>query len=61
LSRIQAANVGNKEGLSARQPLPRQALGEAVQRHYLHFFRTEWEAYEQAVTDWDRKRYFERI
>ncbi|WP_457630820.1 glutamine synthetase family protein [Oceanithermus sp.] len=41
--------------------LARQALGEAVHEHYLHFFRTEWRAYEEAVTDWDRKRYFERI
>ena len=38
-----------------------QTLGDAVHQHYLHFFRTEWRAYEQAVTDWDRKRYFERI
>ncbi|ADR37427.1 L-glutamine synthetase [Oceanithermus profundus DSM 14977] len=41
--------------------LARRVLGEEVHRHYLHFFRTEWKAYEQAVTDWDRKRYFERI
>ena len=39
----------------------RAALGEEAHQHYLHFFRTEWKAYEQAVTDWDRKRYFERI
>ncbi|RMG68449.1 MAG: glutamine synthetase [Bacteroidetes bacterium] len=39
----------------------RQAFGEAVVEHYLHFFRTEQTAYDQAVTDWERKRYFERI
>ena len=27
----------------------------------LHFFRTEVEAFESTVTDWDLKRYFERI
>ena len=25
------------------------------------FFRTEWEAYTSAVSDWERRRYFERI
>ena len=39
----------------------RAALGDEAHAHYLHFFRTEWQAYQQAVTDWDRKRYFERI
>jgi glutamine synthetase len=34
--------------------------GEAVQ-HYAHFFRTEQKAFTRAVTDWERKRYFERI
>lgn len=36
-------------------------FGEAVVEHYTHFFRTEQEAYNQSVTDWERKRYFERI
>lgn len=39
----------------------RQAFGEKVVKHYSHFFRKEAEAYERAVTDWERKRYFERI
>ena len=47
--------------LFAASEFARQTLGDAVHQHYLHFFRTEWRAYEQAVTDWDRKRYFERI
>jgi glutamine synthetase len=38
-----------------------RALGEAVKKHYLHFYRTECELYDKAVTDWERKRYFERI
>ena len=37
------------------------AFGEQVVKHYSHYFRTEIEAYESAVTDWERKRYFERI
>ena len=39
----------------------RDAFGEAVVEHYSHFFRTEQAAYDAAVTDWERKRYFERI
>ncbi len=39
----------------------RKALGDAVVDHYLHFFRTEQAAFDAVVTDWERKRYFERI
>jgi glutamine synthetase len=39
----------------------REALGDDVVDHYLHFFRSEQAAYDAVVTDWERKRYFERI
>jgi glutamine synthetase len=39
----------------------RQVFGDAVVDHYVKFFRTEQAAYDNAVTDWERKRYFERI
>lgn len=39
----------------------REALGSDVVEHYTHFFRVEQAAYDKAVTDWERKRYFERI
>jgi glutamine synthetase len=39
----------------------REAFGESVVAHYAHFFRTEQEAFDKAVTDWERQRYFERI
>jgi glutamine synthetase len=39
----------------------RGALGDDVVAHYAHFFRMEQAAYDRAVTDWERKRYFERI
>jgi glutamine synthetase len=42
-------------------PFARRALGEEVVEHYAHFYRTEQQAYDQAVTDWERRRYFERI
>jgi glutamine synthetase len=37
------------------------AFGEDVVEHYAHFYATEVAAYDRAVTDWERKRYFERI
>ncbi len=39
----------------------REAFGTEVVEHYAHFFRTEQDAYDRAVTDWERQRYFERI
>jgi glutamine synthetase len=39
----------------------REAFGEDVVEHYGHFYRTEQASYNSAVTDWERKRYFERI
>ncbi len=39
----------------------RRLLGDVVVDHYLHFARTESAAYDRAVTDWEMRRYFERI
>ena len=39
----------------------KDAFGEEVVKHYAHFYRKEIEAFEKSVTDWERKRYFERI
>ena len=39
----------------------KRAFGEDVVEHYSHFFRTEAAAFDKAVTDWERARYFERI
>jgi glutamine synthetase len=39
----------------------KRAFGEDVVEHYTHFFRTEQAAFNRAVTDWERRRYFERI
>jgi glutamine synthetase len=39
----------------------KNALGEDVHEHYTHYFRVEHRTYDAAVTDWERKRYFERI
>ncbi|MEN8040381.1 MAG: glutamine synthetase family protein [Actinomycetota bacterium] len=38
-----------------------RALTKAVQDHYAHFYSVEAAAYDAAVTDWERARYFDRI
>jgi glutamine synthetase len=38
-----------------------EAFGADVHEHYRHFFEVELAAYDNAVTDWERRRYFERI
>jgi len=39
----------------------KEAFGEQVVGHYSHFYRTELDAFQRSVTDWERQRYFERI
>jgi glutamine synthetase len=39
----------------------RRTFGEEVVGHYTHFYRSEAAAFDKAVTDWERQRYFERI
>jgi glutamine synthetase len=39
----------------------KETLGPEVAAHYTHFYRSEQRAFERAVTDWERRRYFERI
>ncbi len=47
--------------LFERSDFARQAFGDDVVAHYTHFFRVEQNAYDRAVTDWERRRYFERV
>jgi len=39
----------------------RESLSAAVAAHYAHFYRSEQRAFDRAVTDWERRRYFEKI
>lgn len=41
--------------------LARKSLGDAVVDFYVHTARLEAQAFNDAVTDWERARYFERI
>src|SRR6266480_4809105 len=47
--------------LFSRSEFTKRAFGDEVVEHYSHFFRTEAAAFDTAVTDWEHKRYFERI
>jgi glutamine synthetase len=47
--------------LFAASSFAREAFGEEVHAHYAHFYDQEATAYDNAVTDWERWRYFERI
>jgi glutamine synthetase len=48
-------------GLFENSAFAKQAFGPEVHEHYTHFYRSEAQAYDKAVTDWERRRYFERI
>jgi glutamine synthetase len=47
--------------LFAGSAAAREAFGEEVVEHYLNMARVEIEAFEAAVTDWERYRTFERL
>ena len=44
-----------------RSRVAREAFGDEVVEHYLHTARLEQQAFDQAVTDWELMRGFERI
>ncbi|GAA0473586.1 glutamine synthetase family protein [Streptomyces olivaceiscleroticus] len=44
-----------------KSPIARAAFGDEVVAHYLHMARVELDAYDSAVTDWERFRSFERM
>ncbi len=47
--------------LFADSTFAKQTFGSEVVEHYAYFFNKEIEAFDNAVTDWERKRYYERI
>jgi glutamine synthetase len=53
--------LGDAVKLFEKSEFAKRAFGAEVMEHYMHFYRTEATAYDKAVTDWERKRYFERI
>ena len=53
--------LGEAADLFEKSEFAKRAFGADVVELYLHFFRTEQNAYNFAVTDWERQRYFEQI
>ena len=47
--------------LFAASYFARTTFGADVVDHYSHFFRSELAVWHRAVTDWELRRYFERI
>jgi glutamine synthetase len=41
--------------------IAQQCFGDDVHHHVLHHAESEWLAFNRTVTDWERRRYFERI
>ena len=39
----------------------KRCFGDDVHHHVLNFAESEWPAFNRTVTDWERRRYFERI
>ena len=55
------ASLRDAADLFEQSKLARAAFGEAVVEFYVHHARLELQAFGDAVTDWEKQRYFERI
>jgi glutamine synthetase len=55
------ASLKEAAELFLKSSFTEKTFGKEVVDHYAHFFQNEQKAYESAVTDWERKRYFEQI
>ena len=60
-SATRAVYAARRDGGVRRERLREGCFGDDVVEHYAHFFGTEEASYRAAVTDWERRRYFERI
>lgn len=54
------SNISTARDLFSASRLANEAFGEEVVRHYVHRADFEIETFEAAVTDWERRRGFER-
>ena len=54
-------NLHEATNLFEQSDFAKRVFGAEVVEHYTHFYRVEQAAFDMAVTDWERKRYFERI
>ena len=54
-------NMYDARDLFAASEMAREAFGQEVVDHYLNRARVELDAFDAAVTDWERFRGFERL
>ena len=50
-----------RSSCGATSAIAKECFGDDVHHHVLHHAESEWLAFNQTVTDWERRRYFERI
>ncbi len=55
------SNLRDAAALFGDSAVAREAFGEEVVAHYLNYARVELAAFDSAVTDWERRRGFERL
>jgi glutamine synthetase len=55
------SNLRDAAALFGESAVAREAFGEEVIAHYLNYARVELAAFDSAVTDWERRRGFERL
>jgi glutamine synthetase len=55
------ASLKDAADLFDRSRLARRVFGDAVVDFHVHHARLEHQAFSDAVTDWEKARYFERI
>jgi glutamine synthetase len=55
------ASLKEATDLLEQSPLARTAFGEEVVEFYAHHARLEQKSFDDAVTDWEKRRYFEQI
>ncbi len=54
-------NLRDATDAFANSEIARSAFGTDVVEHYTHFLKTEQRKFDEAVTDWEKARFFERI
>lgn len=54
-------NIVDAINLWENSAIAREAFGEDVHHHILTMAKAEWEAFNHTVTDWELRRYWERI
>jgi glutamine synthetase len=54
-------NIVDAIDLWERSEVARECFGEEAHHHILTMAKAEWQAFNQTVTDWELRRYWERI